>query len=264
MERWHEGNLIAGRYRLSPRLASGAPVSKTDARVEAYGAVDELNAVIGIARLNSGQNDRIDAMLGRSRSVELDLDETLDGVTVTAGSRIYDSGRFAGSPHGRELIGYVPWQFSLPDAGKGFEAAWQKLLAPDGFAAPFGPTTVERNDPMFLLKKTCCWWSGQSWPYATTQTLKALANVLHVGHDNPGVTRADYLKLLTIYAKSHRKNGKPYLAEALHPDTGSFEGHDGYNHGEPVENVGADALVDRIDAIELGAFGAGRGTAAGH
>ncbi len=23
----------------------------------------------------------------------------------------------------------------------------------------------------------------------------------------------------------HRKDGKPYLAEALHPDTGSFEGH---------------------------------------
>ena len=47
------------------RLASGAPVSKTDPRVEAYGAVDELNAVIGVARLHAGQNDRIDAMLAR-------------------------------------------------------------------------------------------------------------------------------------------------------------------------------------------------------
>jgi len=28
---------------------------------------------------------------------------------------------------------------------------------------------------MFHLSPTCCWWSGQSWPYATTQTLKALA-----------------------------------------------------------------------------------------
>jgi cob(I)alamin adenosyltransferase len=42
------------------RLASGAPVSKSDARIEAMGAVDELNAVIGVARLHSGQNDRID------------------------------------------------------------------------------------------------------------------------------------------------------------------------------------------------------------
>ncbi|MET3836983.1 cob(I)alamin adenosyltransferase [Brevundimonas sp. UYEF29] len=55
------------------RLASGAPVSKSDARVEAYGAVDELNAVIGVARLNSGQNDRIDSMLGRIQNELFDL-----------------------------------------------------------------------------------------------------------------------------------------------------------------------------------------------
>ena len=34
------------------------------------------------------------------------------------------------------------------------------------------------------------------------------------------------------FALTHRKNGKPYLAEACHPETGSFEGHDGYNHSE--------------------------------
>jgi cob(I)alamin adenosyltransferase len=55
------------------RLASGAPVSKTDARVEAYGSVDELNAVIGLARLHAGQNDRIDAMLGRIQNELFDL-----------------------------------------------------------------------------------------------------------------------------------------------------------------------------------------------
>lgn len=55
------------------RLASGAPVSKSDPRVEAYGAVDELNAVIGVARLHSGQNDRIDAMLGRIQNELFDL-----------------------------------------------------------------------------------------------------------------------------------------------------------------------------------------------
>ena len=55
------------------RLASGAPVSKTDPRVEAYGAVDELNAVIGLARLNAGQHDRIDAMLGRIQNELFDL-----------------------------------------------------------------------------------------------------------------------------------------------------------------------------------------------
>lgn len=57
----------------STRLASGAPVSKTDPRVAAYGAVDELNAVIGTARLHAGQNDRIDAMLARIQNELFDL-----------------------------------------------------------------------------------------------------------------------------------------------------------------------------------------------
>jgi hypothetical protein len=157
--------------------------------------------------------------------------EEADGHKVKALTLTHQSGRHAGSEFGRELIGYVPWQFSMPDADKGYEVAWKKLLDKDGFAAPFGPTTVECNDPMFLLKKTCCWWSGQSWPYATSQTLTAMAKMLQE-YDQKVVTPADYVKLLQTFAKTHRKNGKPYLAEACHPDTGSFEGHDGYNHSE--------------------------------
>ncbi len=158
-------------------------------------------------------------------------DEEADGFKVKALTLTHQTGRHAGSEYGRELIGYVPWQFGLPDAKKGYEVAWKKLMDKEAFFAPFGPTTVERNDPMFLLKKTCCWWSGQSWPYATSQTLAAMAKLLQ-DYEQGVVTKADYLKLLTIFAKTHRKNGKPYLAEACHPDTGSFEGHDGYNHSE--------------------------------
>lgn len=161
--------------------------------------------------------------------------EEADGHRVTALSRTYESGKFAGDSHGRELIGYVPWQFNMLDNDKGFEVAWAKLMDRNAFMADFGPTTVERNDPMFLLKDSCCWWSGQSWPYATTQTLKALANLLRSEKpetETLPVTPADYVELLQIFAKSHRKEGRPYLAEALHPDTGSFKGHDGYNHSE--------------------------------
>jgi hypothetical protein len=158
-------------------------------------------------------------------------DEQADGFTVKALTFTHQTGRHAGSPYGRELIGYVPWQFALPDAGKGYEVAWKKLRNRDGFAAAFGPTTVERNDPMFALKKTCCWWSGQSWPYATSQSLKAMANLLQE-YDQQVVTPADYVGLLQTFSKTHRKDGRPYLAEACHPDTGSFAGHDSYNHSE--------------------------------
>jgi cob(I)alamin adenosyltransferase len=39
-------------------LASGARVSKTDARIEAYGTVDELNSLIGLLRAGIQNTDR--------------------------------------------------------------------------------------------------------------------------------------------------------------------------------------------------------------
>ena len=40
-----------------------------------------------------------------------------EGNVVKANTLTYQSGKHAGSPHGRELHGYVPWAFNLPDAG---------------------------------------------------------------------------------------------------------------------------------------------------
>ena len=83
-----------------------------------------------------------------------DDEQDKDGNVVKANTLTYQTGRFAGSPHGREQIGYVPWQFNLPD--KGFESAWQYLMSPDYFYADFGPTVTERHDPLFAVTKTCC------------------------------------------------------------------------------------------------------------
>jgi hypothetical protein len=163
-----------------------------------------------------------------------------DGNVVKALTLTYQSGKFAGSPHGREDIGFVPWQFNMP--APGFESAWQFLMKPNYFFAAFGPTTVERNDPLFVLQARCCWWSGMSWPYATTQTLKALANLLQ-NYQQQFITRADYFKLLRIYALTQRKEGRPYIAEAAHPDTGSYSGHDSYNHSEHYFHSGFNDLI---------------------
>jgi hypothetical protein len=159
---------------------------------------------------------------------------------VKALSLTYQTGKFAGSKHGREEIGYVPWQFNLPDSG--YESAWKFLMDRDYFLSEFGPTTVERHDPQFLTSKTCCVWSGNSWPYATTQTLKSMANLLH-HYKQEAVSRADYLQLLRTYARTHRKAGKPYIAEACHPDTGSWEGHDAFNHSEHYFHSGYVDLI---------------------
>ena len=55
------------------RLATGASVSKADLRVEAYGAVDETNACLGLARLHTGGDPALDAMLARVQNELFDL-----------------------------------------------------------------------------------------------------------------------------------------------------------------------------------------------
>ena len=56
----------------STRLASGATVSKADARVETYGAVDETNACLGLARAEALDGD-LDAILARLQNELFDL-----------------------------------------------------------------------------------------------------------------------------------------------------------------------------------------------
>ena len=55
------------------RLATGEPVSKSDMRVEAYGAVDETNACLGLTRLHTAGDLEFDAMLGRIQNELFDL-----------------------------------------------------------------------------------------------------------------------------------------------------------------------------------------------
>ncbi len=55
------------------RLASGEQVSKAALRVEAYGAVDETNACLGMARLHTASAATLDAMLARVQNELFDL-----------------------------------------------------------------------------------------------------------------------------------------------------------------------------------------------
>lgn len=55
------------------RLATGAPVSKASARVDAYGGVDETNAAIGQARQHTAADPVLDAILERIQNDLFDL-----------------------------------------------------------------------------------------------------------------------------------------------------------------------------------------------
>ncbi|MDI4665938.1 cob(I)yrinic acid a,c-diamide adenosyltransferase [Xanthobacter autotrophicus] len=54
-------------------LGTGARVAKYDLRVDAYGAVDETNAAIGVARLHLAGEAALDAMLMRVQNDLFDL-----------------------------------------------------------------------------------------------------------------------------------------------------------------------------------------------
>ncbi len=170
---------------------------------------------------------------------------------IRARTLTYESGPFAGDPHGRELLGYVPWQFNLPDPG--YEAAWKFLMDPEYFWAPFGPTGVEQGDPQFFVSPRCCVWSGNAWPYATAQTLVAMANLLNNYHQDV-VTRDDYVRLLQAYARSHRQEGRPYIAEAADPFSGSWSGHNTFYHSEHYLHSGfVDLVITGLVGIRSGA-----------
>jgi hypothetical protein len=166
--------------------------------------------------------------------------DEMDGVRAL--TRTYDTGKYAGDSHGRELLGYVPWQFNLPEPDKGYQRAWRFLMDTTGFQAPYGPLTTERHDPQFYISPRCCWWSGNSWPFATTQTLVAMANLLN-NYPQDVVNARDWMELFSTYTRTQRKQGRPYLAEAANPDNGSWEGHDTPWHSEHYFHSGYANLV---------------------
>ena len=136
-----------------------------------------------------------------------------------------ESGEFASV---RENIGFTPWMFNLPERDAGYEVAWKQLMDPQGFFAPYGPTTAERRHPEFQIPYSGddCQWNGPGWPFATTITLKALSNVLN-GYEQNAVTREDWFRTFQIYSRSQHlklEDGRvvPFVDENLNPLTGEW------------------------------------------
>ena len=71
-------------------LATGERVLKDDARVAAYGEVDETNACLGLARLHAGADAWLDAALGRIQN------------------ELFDLGADLATPERDEPLGYEP------------------------------------------------------------------------------------------------------------------------------------------------------------
>lgn len=128
----------------------------------------------------------------------------------------------------REEVGYIPWCWNIPE--ERMSPAWQFLNSENHFAAPYGPTTAERCHPDFMKAHNHeCLWNGPSWPFATTQTLNAMGNLLR-DYSQSYVTKSDWYRLLHQYAACQylEENGekRPFIDENLDPFTGRWLARD--------------------------------------
>jgi len=180
----------------------------------------------------------------------------------------FENGQFSDA---REEIGFIPWYFNLPpvssveDRNGGFDEAWLQAIDPNGFKAPFGLTTAERRHPKFRTHGVGgCEWDGAVWPFATSQTLVAMANLLRnyprvflsKTRAGAGLSSKDYFDAILTYAKAHRKNGKPYIGEYQDENTGAWLKGDNprsryYNHSTFCDLVisGLIGLCPRNDNV---------------
>lgn len=121
-----------------------------------------------------------------------------------------------GELHGaREAIGFIPWYFHIPPDENKYAVAWEQLTDPEGFNAEWGLTTAERREPTFRTRGTghSCEWDGAIWPFATSQTLRGMANLLADYKNKAGISPRDFYDQVAKYAKSHVFNGKAYIGE---------------------------------------------------
>jgi hypothetical protein len=112
-----------------------------------------------------------------------------------------------------------------------------QLIDTSGFKAPWGITTAERRHPGFRTHGSGhgCEWDGALWPFATTQTLKGLSNLLNNYKHHSKMNADVFYNELHKYAWSHQKNGLPYLGEYQDEKTGYWLKGDNprssyYNH----------------------------------
>jgi hypothetical protein len=161
---------------------------------------------------------------------------------------------------GRELVGYLPWTFGLPDDTPAYAQAWKHAVDPNELAGPAGLRTVEPSYEYYMRQYRYegtapeCQWNGPVWPFQTTQVLTGLANLLSDYHQDV-VTRADYARLLAQYTALHFKDGKPDLEEDYDPATGKAivglaRSHH-YNHSGYVDLIisGLVGLRPRADDV---------------
>lgn len=116
-------------------LFGGGRVGKDDARVDAYGEVDELNAALGVAR-------------------SLKLDPDLETLARTLQEQLFTVGSVLATPHGSKAEAHIPrlrpeWITAMEQAIDRFDT---QLPAMDAFILPGG---TPQSAALHLARTVC-------------------------------------------------------------------------------------------------------------
>lgn len=124
----------------------------------------------------------------------------------------------------KELVGYIPWMYGIADEDK--TDAWANVFNSECFMAPYGITTADQSHTRFMEEHDHeCLWNGPVWPFATSQTLVALGEMLKGKKTH--ITSRQYVELLHQYAACHKLtrddgNVVDWIDENLNPYTGEW------------------------------------------
>ncbi|MDO4949511.1 MAG: trehalase family glycosidase [Bacteroidales bacterium] len=212
---WQTDNRDGMEESVSGKLSADCSGYRVTINSYAYAdakALGRIAAELGLQEEATAWRQRASEMMNRMNEALWDADAGFYKVLPKGADRLSDA---------RELHGYVPWMYSIPDESKG--GAWSLLFDTLGFAAPFGPTTVERKHPGFSLTREGhdCKWNGPSWPFATSQTLMGMADCLRRFGER-FFTKEQYLDQLITYSNSHRMGNRCFIDENLDPFTGEW------------------------------------------
>ena len=157
-----------------------------------------------------------------------DLKEKVHAKLWNEKHTFFETHRIDSSANVREAIGFMPWYTHMAKDEAKYSVAWLQAADPQGFSAPYGQTTAERRHPLFRSHGTGqCEWDGAVWPFATSQTLTALANFANDYQSSHLSPITSYLSLDSLYfaemekyMQSQHMRGKPYIGEYLDETTG--------------------------------------------
>ena len=173
-------------------------------------AIGNINALSGSVDKAKVYFDKADA-----------LKEKVHAKLWNEDHQFFETHRIDSSANVREAIGFMPWYTHMAKDEPKYAVAWLQASDPQGFSAPYGQTTAERRHPLFRTHGVGkCEWDGAVWPFATSQTLTAMANFANDYQSQKLNIDSLYFAELEKYMQSQHMRGKPYIGEYLDETTG--------------------------------------------